>query len=90
MPTAEQFRVVTLGECQVDAPTHVSDGQHAGEYFVSDQRRILLEDDTTKLPSDAGRAELPTLELTGPRRKIFFDPTETGIGIVTCGGLCPG
>jgi len=26
----------------------------------------------------------------GPRRKIFFDPSKTRAGIVTCGGLCPG
>ena len=29
-------------------------------------------------------------ELAGPREKIFFDPTKTRCGIVTCGGLCPG
>jgi 6-phosphofructokinase 1 len=29
-------------------------------------------------------------ELAGPREKLFFDPTKTRAGIVTCGGLCPG
>jgi 6-phosphofructokinase 1 len=29
-------------------------------------------------------------ELAGPRAKLFFDPTRTRAGIVTCGGLCPG
>src|SRR6476469_7383579 len=29
-------------------------------------------------------------ELAGPRAKLFFDPTQTRAGIVTCGGLCPG
>ena len=32
----------------------------------------------------------PSIELAGPRREIFFDPSETCIAIVTCGGLCPG
>lgn len=90
MPNAEPFRVETLGTCQVDAPTHPGDGHRAGGYFVSDEQRILLDDDTTRLPSDAGGGDVPTLELAGPRRKIFFDPSETCIGIVTCGGLCPG
>ena len=30
------------------------------------------------------------MEAAGPREKIFFDPGDTGGGIVTCGGLCPG
>lgn len=29
-------------------------------------------------------------ELAGPRARLFFDPTQTRAGIVTCGGLCPG
>ncbi len=29
-------------------------------------------------------------ELAGPRPKLFFNPSETRAGIVTCGGLCPG
>jgi 6-phosphofructokinase 1 len=26
----------------------------------------------------------------GPRKQIFFKPSETKAAIVTCGGLCPG
>lgn len=29
-------------------------------------------------------------ELAGPRDKLYFNPAETTVGIVTCGGLCPG
>jgi len=29
-------------------------------------------------------------ELAGPRSKLYFDPSKTKAGIVTCGGLCPG
>jgi 6-phosphofructokinase 1 len=29
-------------------------------------------------------------ELAGPRARLFFDPSSTRAGIVTCGGLCPG
>jgi len=32
----------------------------------------------------------PSLERAGPREKIFHDPAWTRVGIVTCGGLCPG
>ncbi len=29
-------------------------------------------------------------EVAGPRRHLYFNPTQTKVGIVTCGGLCPG
>src|SRR5215467_12601977 len=29
-------------------------------------------------------------ELAGARKNLFFDPSETRAGVVTCGGLCPG
>ncbi len=31
-----------------------------------------------------------SFELSGPREKIFFDPSKSRAAIVTCGGLCPG
>lgn len=52
----------------------------------------MLFDDTASalvargLPAD----QIPGFEPAGPRRKIFFDPSKTRAGIVTCGGLCPG
>ncbi len=29
-------------------------------------------------------------ELAGPRKHLYFNPTQTKAAIVTCGGLCPG
>lgn len=29
-------------------------------------------------------------ELAGPRELVYFDPSKTRCGVVTCGGLCPG
>lgn len=34
--------------------------------------------------------QLPGLEPAGARRLIYFDPSKARVGIVTCGGLCPG
>ena len=52
----------------------------------------MLLDDTAALASARGVPvdELPGFEAGGPRRKIYFDPSKTRVGIVTCGGLCPG
>ncbi|MEY4065040.1 MAG: hypothetical protein RIR26_1248 [Pseudomonadota bacterium] len=36
------------------------------------------------------KAPPPSLELAGPREKIFWDPANTRVAIVTCGGLAPG
>ena len=33
---------------------------------------------------------LPSFEKAGARAKIFHDPKSLKVGIVTCGGLCPG
>jgi 6-phosphofructokinase 1 len=33
---------------------------------------------------------VPAFELAGPREKIFWDPDNTKVAIVTCGGLAPG
>jgi 6-phosphofructokinase 1 len=35
-------------------------------------------------------AELASLEPGGPREHTYFDPARTRVGIVTCGGVCPG
>ena len=53
--------------------------------------RVLL-DDTAALASARGVPvdQLPGFEAGGPRRKLYFDPSKTRVGIVTCGGLCPG
>lgn len=84
-----EFRVAQLGPCELDSPL-----SHAGEcgpalQFVDDGQRILI-DDRVQDGDEAALASRATLELAGPRRKIYFDPTQTSIGIVSCGGLCPG
>lgn len=89
MSQAEKLLIRTLGECQVDSPVRdVALGTEKTPRFTLDAERILLNDHVHNLydaPDD-----LASLELAGPRRRIFFDPAKTAIGIVTCGGLCPG
>ncbi|HZI32956.1 MAG TPA: ATP-dependent 6-phosphofructokinase, partial [Candidatus Binatia bacterium] len=62
--------------------------------FMSPIRRSV--NDATRLPLEVVRA--PALngfqnvlfELAGPREKLFFDPQKVRVGMVTCGGICPG
>ena len=66
-------------------------GRAISPHYVHESDRVLL-DDTMSTATNRGRdvADLPSLESGGPRMKIFFNPATTKVGIVTCGGLCPG
>ncbi len=92
MLCAEDLKVKSLGPCRVDSPLMglLEKRQHSVNY-AEENDRILI--DTTfsslnalNLPLD----QCPGLEPAGARKKIYFDPSKTRAGIVTCGGLCPG
>ncbi len=96
------FDIPKLGEPKFLSPLKLSsiDGDAVCNY-VSDDRRIrfniyypqevldyelkysLRGDDVTKYINE-------TIEVAGPRERIFFDPEHTSCAIVTCGGLSPG
>jgi 6-phosphofructokinase 1 len=86
------FTVETLGPCTVDSPLAPRLAlRGTTQHTVSETDRVLFDDTLSKVSRrDAGFGDLPSLEATGPRRRIFFDPAKTRVGIVTCGGLCPG
>lgn len=73
-----------LGECRIHSPMTLAD-------FVDEVERVLFHSilkDAEAALKDGG--SLPTFEMAGPRRKIYFDPSKLKCGIVTCGGICPG
>jgi 6-phosphofructokinase 1 len=78
------FTIQSLGECTIPSPVSVS-------YFTSNEKKILFNiylNQYDLLKSSDGRPL--SVEVAGPREKIFFDPSKTKAAIVTCGGLCPG
>ncbi|MGI4896543.1 MAG: ATP-dependent 6-phosphofructokinase [Janthinobacterium lividum] len=90
------FTVETLGACTVESPLAPRlQARRTTHHYIDETDRVLFDDTLSKV---AGRDisdradlwDLPSLEPTGPRKKIFFDPAKTRVGIVTCGGLCPG
>jgi 6-phosphofructokinase 1 len=93
MSTDNDFTIKRLGPPAFDSPiADVARGSDQTPSFVDDSERILL-DDSAPVGGDGGGDGLEgrsKLELAGPRRQILFDPAETRIGIVSCGGLCPG
>ncbi len=57
---------------------------------VEDKQTLPLIMTGEELP-ELGEDTLPMVfEKAGPRSKLYFDPSKTRCGIVTCGGLCPG
>jgi len=84
MSVSDDLTISKLGVCTIPSPINVS-------FFTSESKRILFNiylDQYDDLRAPDG---LPlSIEVAGPREKIFFDPSKTKAAIVTCGGLCPG
>jgi len=87
-----RFAIRALGPCTHDSPL-LAYRDRTGDtiQFVSDTARIVSNHEASHLVRAAADGQpFDSLELAGPRRQIFFDPARAGVGIVTCGGLCPG
>jgi 6-phosphofructokinase 1 len=86
------LQVKTLGPCRRDSPlAELLYTRRTSHHYVDASDRVLIDDTAAMVGArGVGVGELPGFEAGGPRRKIFFDPSKTRVGIVTCGGLCPG
>ena len=78
------FEIAKLGECKIPSPM-------SGIQFVRDDEHLLYHSRLGDIKKLLGQSsDPPSMELAGPREKIYFDPSKLKCGIVTCGGLCPG
>ncbi len=78
------FTIRDLGKTQIRSPLNIAN-------FTQDEKRLLFNsysDEYSKLTDPEGKPL--SVELAGPREKIFFDPAKSKAAIATCGGLCPG
>jgi 6-phosphofructokinase 1 len=76
-----------LGTPRRRSPLHLSTaGGDRVCNFVSDDERVLCRVTVGGREATDGAS----FEQAGPRARIFFDPEGLHVGIVTCGGLCPG
>ncbi len=89
---AADLNVKTLGPCRIDSPlAALLDARRQTFHNVDESDRVLFDDTRSALSARSLPVDqMPAFEPAGPRRKIFFDPSKTRAGIVTCGGLCPG
>jgi 6-phosphofructokinase 1 len=89
---AADLLVPRLGEPLVASPMgRLLRDRVSSPHYVHESDRVLLDDTVEMAVARSCHAgELPSLEPGGPREYIYFDPARTRVGIVTCGGLCPG
>ena len=92
MIEAHDFVVKSLGTCRVDSPmAALLSGRNQSINNVDESDRVLFDDIASMaIARSLPTSELPGFEPAGARKKIYFDPSKTRAGIVTCGGLCPG
>jgi 6-phosphofructokinase 1 len=92
MITAADLAIHTLGPCRIDSPLKPKlQARETTAHYVAEDDRVFIYD-TARLAAESGCSleTLPGFEPAGPRQSIFFDPAKMRVGIVTCGGLCPG
>jgi 6-phosphofructokinase 1 len=92
MMAGHELSVKTLGPCRLESPlAPLLESRRTTEHYVDENDRVLFDDTVAMITGREGPLDqLPGFEPAGPRRKMFFDPSKTRVGIVTCGGLCPG
>ena len=85
------FTVDRLGEAKLNSPIRMGNKQGDGmSDYVSDDDRILYDLDTEVIDGKTVPKNADSLELAGPREKIYFNPSHVHAAICTCGGICPG
>jgi len=88
----QEFEIKTLGRCTVKSPLKLSREQGDGVFkYIHDGERVVYESSLEAIKETLAKGLEPiSFEKAGPREHLFFEPAKTKVGIVTCGGLCPG
>lgn len=88
----EQLKIDTLGQSKIKSPLELSTvyGDNIAN-FIEDTETVILHHDRKEiLERIKANKPVSAFEKAGPRERVYFDPSKTVAGIVTCGGLCPG
>ncbi len=79
-----------LGPAKIASPLNLK-SENAPSTFVDDTDRVLIDINASRISDVYGKGMTPaSLEVAGPRRNIYFDPSKIRCALVTCGGICPG
>ncbi|MEA2014852.1 MAG: ATP-dependent 6-phosphofructokinase [Thermodesulfobacteriota bacterium] len=78
------FKIQELGKRTILSPV-------TSEYYTPDSKRVLYDHYLHDSNSRQAATDIsPSIEVAGPRKMIYFDPSKIKAAIVTCGGLSPG
>ena len=84
-------KISTLGKARIQTPLLGQDRFHNDKNFISNNTRVVIDVNMDNLVKAVKKGnKLPSFELAGPRKKIYFDPSKLRCALVACGGLCPG
>ena len=81
--TQKDFEVETLGPCIYPSPLPNVLDESADPNLVIFQNQLCQDE---RLEAE----QILTFEKAHVSKMIYFNPTQVNVGIVTCGGLCPG
>lgn len=85
-----ETRIIDLGRANIDSPLLDVKGT-SERTFVSDEDRVLVHIHTDEFENPNQKvSKIPSFELAGPRKKVYYDRSKLRCALVTCGGLCPG
>lgn len=85
------FTIESLGVAKLNSPIRMSSSAGDGiSDYVNDEDRILYNLDTRVVDGKTVPLHSESVELAGPRKKIYFNPSHVHAAICTCGGICPG
>jgi len=87
-----ELAIDTLGKAKIDSPLGLSTvyGDNIANYVFDTDTVVFYHNRSEIMDRIKNGNPILAFEKAGPRQKIYFDPAKTKVGIVTCGGLCPG
>ena len=89
--TQKDFEVKVLGRTTIKSPLKPTFHPDGLPFRFIENDRVLLDSSFEQFKHYQSIGEIPnSVEKAGPHKLIYFDPKQTKVAIVTCGGLCPG
>ena len=89
--TRHHFDIENLGTARHTSPLQAIRDEASSGFVTDNGHRVLFDHSLNRVRASMENNEEPiTIERSGPRQQIFFDPAKTTCAVVTCGGLCPG
>lgn len=82
IPNPSELDVDRIGP--IDTPSPLSGA------FLPDDLSVVVATDPKEIQAELAAGRIAAFRQAGPRERLAFDPATTTVGIVTCGGLCPG